>query len=193
MADVNINQVISIVLSIFFKSIFSILYPKVDAYCYAGIFEGIIKKYPHNKSGYKFWRWLFTEKDLIGFKNAVPYYRVFQKLILISFWLVVYIKFYSIFPFWLFIVDAVCGVLWAYYWMKYERSYYYYADQEKEMYAFQLNNEDVYWLKRIYFSGYWLFSKGFTGWKFDLSSAIGTIGLFITSFSFTIYFVMKGV
>lgn len=185
--------ILFIIIDWIFKAVFSEwLYPYIDAKLYAGIYENKIKRYLHYSN--KFWKWLFKEQDIkifkMTFEDAVPRYRVFQKIILLGYWITAHFVFYKHFTWW---VEAVClfGVLAAYYFMKFERKYYYWAGQEKLMYEYQINNVNVFWLKRIYFSGYWLFRKGFIGWKFDLSSAIGTTVLYLSTIVFLIYYIIK--
>jgi hypothetical protein len=179
-----VHVILNILISAALKTLFSWLYPKIDVELYQKKFEARISK---GISCGKFWDWLFTVKDIGSFKNAVPYYRVFQKSIIVIYWGAAAVFFYLNFPFYIFLIDVIGGVfLGAYYWMLYERKYYTMAGQEKHMYEYQVNKVDVYWLKRIYFSGYWLFRNGFTGWKFDLSAVIGLVILYLTSLIYLI-------
>lgn len=185
--------ILSIVIDWIFKAVFcEWLYPWIDAKLYGGIYEKKIQNItppspPFGKGGEQsphwFWRWLFKERDvkIFGyvFKNAVPRYRVFQKLVLVIYWGLAYYFFYSELP-WYAQVIMLFGVVWAYYWMKMERRYYYWNNQEQLMYEYERERQNVYWLSRIYFSGYWLFKGGynFRGWVFDASSLTGTAGLY---------------
>lgn len=165
------------------------LYAWIDAKMYGGIYEesekakGKSEKENQKLSG--FWMWLFEERDvkILGFvfRNAVPRYRIFQKMIILIYWGGAYILFYSVLPLWIIAV-SFAGIFCAYYWMKFERRYYYWAGQENEMYLMENDRVNVYWLARGYFSGYWLFKNGyhFRGWVFDLSSIIGTVLLYLS-------------
>lgn len=171
-------------ISFLLKTIFSYLYPKIDVKLYKENFEDKISK---GISCGKFLDWLFTIKRIGGFEGALPYYRIFQKTILITFWGLSYLFFYKQFSLWIFIIDFVIGILFgAYYWMVYERKYYKLGRQEYLLIEMHLNNNNPYWLKRIWFSGYWLFKSngqdnGFRLWKFDMSFVIGLAIMYITS------------
>lgn len=178
------NLLLNIFSSLIFKTLFAYIYPKFDVLCY---YEHYEKKRLSNW----FWRLLFWEKDIKIFgtlyKNAVPIYRVLHSLVMIIYWFIAWILFYQYFAWYIFIIDAVIGVAWAYYFMTFERFYYRISNTLMDLFEYQIKKLDVFWLKRIYFSGHWLFQKEFIVWHFDLSAAIGLAIMYLTSI---IYFII---
>jgi len=171
----------NLIISIALKTSFSYLYPWIDVKLYQKRYEEKISK--GISCGWLVDN-LFTRKNIAGYENSVPYYRVFQHSITVLFWGLAYIFFYSVLPFHflLFAFDFLIGILaGSYYWMLYERLYYRIAHQDGIMYSYQADHTDVYWLKRVWFSGLWLFKKEFAGWKFDMSALIGAIIMYLSS------------
>ena len=192
-------MILNIAISVILKSIFNYLHPKIDSEAYGVRYEKMIEKL---KDAGLFWNWIFTEYKLTkteyyrsAYNNIltvrvstgntiVPKYRVMQNGILLLYWTAAYWLFYVHFPWWVTVIDVGGGLVSAYYCMVWERLYYKIGGQDKEIYEYQSKNEDVYWLKRIYFSGKWLFAGGFAGWKFDVSAAIGLIIMYLCSLIF---------
>ena len=75
---------------------------------------------------------------------------------------------------------CVAGCLMAHYFMLMDFLYYLWNRAAYQIFLFEQNKDNVFWLKRIYFSGYWLFPNsptdfGFKVWKFNLSALAGFI------------------
>lgn len=186
-----INLLFNIFSSLVIKTIFNYLFPKVDVECYYWKYEQTIQK---GKSAGWFFDWLFTEKDMTIFgefyPKSVPYYRVFHASIGILYWLIAWFLFYQYLPWYVFAVDAVLGVAWAYYFMLYERKFYTIADIVDELTRYQRERENVYWLKRKWFYGYFCFRNEFLVWEFDKSAFIGFIGIYFTSIIYLIIYLI---
>ena len=69
----------------------------------------------------------------------------------------------------------------AWYCMLKEFLYYVFLWQWQNLLNYETYAEDTYWLKRIYFSGYWLFRSGFKFKLFAVSAVIGLIILIISN------------
>jgi hypothetical protein len=177
----------NILISIILKILFSYLYVKFDVLCYYNVYQQKIEK------GIKvnwFFDWLFKKQDVKIFgtiyKQSVPRYRVLHGGIMVVFWFLAFIFFYSSFAWYIFIIDAVIGIAWAYYFMTFERFYFTISDTVSELIRYQRENLDVYWLKRKWFYGDICFRISFLVHVFDESAFTGLIGMYLTSLIFLI-------
>jgi hypothetical protein len=105
---------------------------------------------------------------------------------MIIYWFLAWLFFYQYFAWYIFIIDAVIGIACAYYFMTFERFYYRISNTLMDLFEYQIKKLDVFWLKRIYFSGHWLFEKEFIVWRFDMSAAIGLAIMYLTSLIYLI-------
>jgi hypothetical protein len=172
-----------ILISLVLKAVFAYIYPLIDVKLYK-------ERYEDKRLTNWFLKFLFTKKDLPGFPGALPYYRVFQFMIQAVYWIAAWFIFYKHISITVFIVDAVVGLIWAFYWMKHEREYYRIAKQDYLLDEYRVQWTDVYWLKRWWYSGRWIFRKsyygGFTTMRFNISAGIGTAGYYLTTLIYLI-------
>lgn len=184
-------------ISIVAKMVFRYIYPESDVDLYQRKYENGISK---GISQGKFYDWLFTRFRIeINGKlsnTLLPYYRIEQSCKLLAYWFIYFQCMRLYVPVWLLLID-LSGVIIAYYFMVYEYQYYKIAKQIKLLSVFEqfdpqtMSNTNTYWLKRIYFSGKWLFKTqkqqngytdfGFKQKKFYFSFILGTYLMVFTS------------
>lgn len=171
-----------IIISLIIKGTFKYLYPLNDVYCYKEHYEA------KNLNNW-FWKFLFKE-----YKIGLVWYRIFQHGLAVIFWYVAYVLFYSHFPLYAQLVE-LAGLMIAYYAMCFEYDFYIIGKQQDLLLQYQRENENVYWLKKLYFSGYWLFMEvehmnfidhGYRLEKFQWSVLVGTLIYYATSLVFLI-------
>ena len=113
---------------------------------------------------------LFKEYSYKG-KPLYPFYRIFQgALDLLCLWYL-----------WNQSIWQLAGFCIAWYLMSKEYLYYIIAGQIHLTREYEYTKADVYWLKRIYFSGWWLFRRGYNYGLFRYSAIIGFIALIISN------------
>jgi hypothetical protein len=120
-----------------------------------------------NKQWFK--TWLFKEFQFKGI-TIVPFYRLLQGTLDI---IAIYLT-YDWFGLW-----NTLAMLVAWYLMFKEYAYYIFMNQLRYLEIFEEENLNVYWLKRFYFSGWFLFKDKFTVKKFQLSFILSVIILII--------------
>lgn len=129
------------------------------------ILDALLYGYFYEQQKNKLW-FLFWELKYKG-KVIVPIYRVLQGSldILVMYLIYDYTGLYGL-----------IGFVIAWYLMLKEFLYYVFMWQWQNLLNFETYDIDTYWLKRLYFSGYWLFKKGF---KFKLFAGSAIAGLII--------------
>lgn len=135
------------------------------------VFDAIVYGYfwekRKNKLGFVFWSLKYKER------NIYPVYRTIQGILDISSIYVVY-HYNGLIP--------AMGFILSWYFMTKEYLYYVCLWQWQVILNYENNNEDVYWLKRIWFSGLWLFGNKYTFLKFTFSFILGLAILIISNF-----------
>ena len=131
----------------------------IDVLCY-----GIL----HEQYGFNFF-WTIVYNGIAYY----PLYRIFQGILDIGsmYWVYKQRGIYQL-----------IGMILAWYFMVKEMLYYIILNQWDLLYSFQTYNIDVYWLKRVWFSGLWIFANGFTVDNFIVSFAVGITFLIISNF-----------
>ena len=133
-------------------------------------FDALMYGYFYEKKKYKL-LFIFWELSYKG-KTVLPVYRIIQGVLDGAALYILYIN-YGVIP--------LVGFVLAWYLMLKEYLYYIMLWQWQILLNYETYVEDTYWLKRIYFSGYWLFKNGFKFWRFTLSAAIGLALLIISN------------
>lgn len=72
--------------------------------------------------------------------------------------------------------------LLCHYAMVMDRLYYEWRGEDSDLDKFQRGGIDVFWLKRWYFSGWWLFKNRFTVKRLNWSAVVGLAAAVILSF-----------
>ena len=140
------------------------------------IIDALLYGYYYEQKKNKLW-FLFWELHYKG-RNILPVYRILQGSLDIIALHLVYTN-SGLIP--------LIGFMAAWYLMLKEFSYYILLWQWQVMLDYENNNEDVYWLKRIYFSGYWLFKfprdslHKYTFRKFAISAVTGLILIIVSN------------
>jgi len=134
------------------------------------VLDAFLYGYFYEQKKNKLWI-LFWELEFKG-RVIVPVYRMLQGTLDIVALYLVYTN-GGIIP--------LIGFIVAWYCMLKEYLYYIFMWQWQEMLNYETYAEDTYWLKRIYFSGLWLFRSGFKFWRFTLSAIAGLIILIISN------------
>jgi len=134
------------------------------------ILDALLYGYFYEQRKNKLW-FLFWELQYRG-RVIVPVYRMLQGALDIAAMYLVYDS--------SGIIGLIAFII-AWYLMLKEMLYYVFMWQWQNLLNYETYAEDTYWLKRIYFSGYWLFKKGFKFKLFAGSAAIGLIILIISN------------
>lgn len=134
------------------------------------ILDALLYGYFYEQRKNKLW-FLFWELHYKG-RTIVPVYRILQGLLDTGAMYLVYENGGII---------GLIGFMIAWYLMLKEFLYYVFMWQWQEMLNYETYAQDVYWLKRIYFSGYWLFRNGFKFKYFTGSAALGLIILILSN------------
>ena len=134
------------------------------------ILDALLYGYFYEQRKNKLW-FLFWELQYRG-RVIVPVYRILQGALDIAAMYLVYDNSG---------ITGLIAFIVAWYLMLKEMLYYVFMWQWQNLLNYETYAEDTYWLKRIYFSGYWLFKKGFKFKLFAGSAAIGLIILIISN------------
>lgn len=134
------------------------------------ILDALLYGYFYEQKKCKLWV-LFWELKYRG-RAVVPVYRLLQGLLDIGSMYLIYTQSGLI---------SLIGFILAWYLMLKEYLYYIILWQWQVILTYEDELQDVYWLKRIYFSGFWLFKKKYSFKWFTVSAILGLIILIISN------------